>query len=360
MGAIAEIFKRYGNDYIETFKGKMPYAHIKAIRTIKRCRTIRSGINFYKCRSCKDQQYIYRACGSRNCPNCQQYKTEEWLQKRLEDRLAGQHFMVTFTVPKNLRPICRKEQAVAYNIMFQASSEAIHQLMADKKYVGCDLAGFFGVLHTWGRQLQYHPHIHYIIPAGGIDRKQKIWKPSRQDYLVNIKALSKLYRGKLVAKFKEKGIAIPKNIWDKDLVVDIKQLGHSPQGALKYLAPYVYKMAISDSRIVSCKNGKVTFLYRKKDSKRYKKITVDVFEFMRRFLQHVLPSGFMKVRYYGFMSPSCKVSTDEIRRMMKKALDLSIIIEVPKILPKPEHCCAKCGGKMIHTQTVLGFEMVHY
>ena len=135
---------------------------------------------------------------------------------------------------------------------------------------------------------------------------------------------------------------------------------HSPKSALKYLAPYVYKVAISDSRIVSCKNGKVTFKYRKKKSKRYERTTVDVIEFMRRFLQHVLPSGFMKVRYYGFMSPNCKMKPDEIRQMIKKALDINIIIEPPLILPKPEHCCDKCGGKMLHTQTIRGFEMKHY
>ena len=365
MGAIQEIFKTYGTDYIEKYKERMPYAHYKAISTIQDCRSSKHGINVYNCKSCKDVQIIYRACGSRNCPNCQKHKTDEWLQKRFEESVPGEHFMVTFTIPEDLRSFARSTQEIAYDAMFQASSEALRQLMADKKYIGCDLPGFFGVLHTWGRKLPYHPHIHYIVPGGGIDKKTETWKRAKDGFLVSVHALSKLYKGKLKAILKEKDLLkdIPSGVWRQNFVVDSRAVGKNSEKALKYLAPYVYKPAISDSRIISVKNDRVTFSYRKKGSQRHRKMTVSAFEFIRRFLQHVLPSGFMKVRYYGFMSPNCKIKTPAIRLMVEAAHngELTPEKETPAVPDKPEKtdfCCPQCGGEMEFTQTVLRFEMI--
>ena len=149
MGKIADIFNQFGNEYIETFKGRIPYSHIKSIRKIQSCRTIANGVNVYSCKSCKKHNFIYRACGSRNCPNCQAHKTQEWLNKRLKNALPGPHFMVTFTIPAELREFFRSHQKVAYSALFKASSKALQTLIADPKYVGADHSGFFGVLQTW-------------------------------------------------------------------------------------------------------------------------------------------------------------------------------------------------------------------
>ena len=173
---------------------------------------------------------------------------------------------------------------MAYTALFKASSQALQILIADPKHVGADQAGFFGGLHTWGRQLQYHPHIHYIVPGGGIDRKTKLWKKSSPDFLVDIKALSKLFKGKLKELLKKEGLLkkVSPAVWYKKFNVNIQPLKHNNEGAVKYLAPYVFKIAISDSRIISCSNHKVTFSYTKKGSYRKRKITLDVMEFMRR------------------------------------------------------------------------------
>ena len=360
MSQIADIFREFGEEYIETFKDRIPYNHIKAIRRIKRCRTIANGVNLYSCSSCKHRRTIYRGCGSRNCPNCQEHKTQKWLSKRLEEALPGPHFMLTFTIPAELRPFFKSHQTRAYSALFKASSEALQTLIADPKYVGADMSGFFGVLHTWGRQLQYHPHIHYVVPGGGIDRKTKLWKKSAPEFLVHVKALSKLFRGKLKAIFKKEGLLdkIDPVVWLKKFNVNSQALKHNNEGAVKYLAPYVFKIAIADSRIISCEKRKVTFSYTKKGSWRKRRITLDVMEFIRRYLQHVLPSGFMKVRYYGFMSPSCKIPTKEIRTMVELAYSFKIKIVPKKIhVSHPDVKCCKCGKPMKLIESIFAYEM---
>jgi len=360
MGKIADIFCEFGNEYIETFKGRIPYPHIKAIRKIQSCRTIANGVNIYKCNSCLERGYIYRGCGSRNCPNCQEHKTQKWLSKRLETALPGPHFMVTFTIPAELREFFRRYQNKAYTALFKASSQALQSLIADPKYVGADHPGFFGVLHTWGKQLQYHPHIHYVVPGGGIDRKSNMWRKSDPDFLVDIKALSKLFKGKLKALLQKEGLLnkTQPDAWFKKFNVNIQPIKHNNEGAVKYLAPYVFKIAISDSRIVSCKNRKVTFTYTKKGSRRKRKITLDALEFIRRYLQHVLPDGFMKVRYYGFMSPNSKMSHEEVRCMVELAYEFKIRVTPKKIkVTFPKVQCCKCGKEMTFVETIFPYEM---
>ncbi|OVE80929.1 transposase, partial [bacterium M21] len=261
MGAIADIFRQYGDAYIQHFDQGIPNAHRKAIRSIQSCRTIEQGINCYTCEGCGKVHHVYKGCGSRNCPNCQQHKGEEWLNKRMNDRLPGHHFMITFTIPQELRDFVRSAQKDAYDAMFEASSASLKALAADPRFVGADLSGFFGVLHTWGRQLHYHPHIHYIVPGGGIDKKTKTWQSSRADFFVSIHALSKMFRGKLRAILKRKDLLqyIDPSIWQKPFIVNSQACGNNAEGAIKYLAPYVFRMAISDSRIVSIKNDRVTF-----------------------------------------------------------------------------------------------------
>ena len=208
--------------------------------------------------------------------------------------------------------------------------------------------------------MQYHPHIHYVVPGGGIDRKSNTWKKSADRFLVHVKALSKLFKGKLKALLEKEGLLdkIPTSVWFKKFNVDSQALKHNTEGAVKYLAPYVFKIAISDSRIIGCNNRKVTFTYRKKGSKRYRKMTIDVMEFIRRYLQHVLPDGFMKVRYYGFMSFSSKTKTRDIRRMIEKAHDHELIFK-PKeqsIKFQPVLCC-QCGKEMKLTNSVFAYEL---
>lgn len=357
MGAIADIFREFGPEYMKHFKSTMPKAHVDAIRLISECHTSALGGTVFTCIDCHEIHCVNKGCGSRNCPNCQQHKGEEWLQKRLDERLPGHHFMITFTVPEELRSFIRTEQKSAYDAMFEASSQALRELVTNPKFIGADLPGFFGVLHTWGRQLQYHPHIHYIVPGGGIDKQSQTWKKSREDFFVSIHALGQVFRGKLHDAFKKRNLLqyINPVIWSKSFVVNSQAVGNSPEGAIKYLAPYVFRVGISDSRIVSVTNRKVTFTYKKVGSNRQRRTTLDVFEFMRRFLQHVLPKGFMKVRYYGFMSSASRLSMQEVSTMIELANAFEITL-TPTVAEQPARpdlsYCPKCGGKLAVTRFI--------
>ena len=317
MYKIADIFRHYAPAYIQQFDNTIPAEHRKVIHAIINCRTSESGVAVFGCRDCPEKKIVYLGCGNRNCPNCQQDKSKQWLNRAINNVLPGPHFMITFTVPSELRRFFRGNQKETYSALFRASSNALKDAMANSKYCGADLPGFFGVLHTWTRQLEYHPHIHYVVPGGGLDRETGMWKNSQADYCVPQRVLSALVKAKFRDLMMQAGLLnrIPKHVWRRDWLVDAQAVGNNTEGVLKYLAPYVFRVAISDSRIVSVHNDLVTFKYTPSGTKRTKLITLHAMEFIRRFLQHTLPTGFMKIRYYGFMSPGCPISNTEVAAM---------------------------------------------
>ena len=278
MGIISSIFKQYSDEYLERYGARMPSNHRKVIKAIRTCRTSACGMNHYSCENGDYNHTVYRGCGNRHCPNCQQARSEQWLSKRLSEQLPGPHFLVTFTVPAELRPLLRSHQRDGYTALFEASSQALKELAGDMRLVGGDLPGFFGVLHTWGRQLSYHPHIHYVIPGGAVCRKSKRWMPSHEKYFAPTGALSKLVRGKFRDAMKARGLygEIPLEVWGKSWTVDSQALGANTSGALKYLAPYVFRVAISDSRIVRFEHRQVTFRYRDSETNEECIMTLEV------------------------------------------------------------------------------------
>lgn len=354
MGAITEIFRAVGPEYLERFPD-MPLQHKKTIFAIINCRSVQFGVTAYQCNECGQQHLVDRSCGNRHCPQCQYHKSRQWLETQLDRRLPGQHFMLTFTMPEEIRPFCRSHQKAAYGAMFQAASGAIKKLARDPRFIGTALPGFTAVLHTWGRQMQYHPHLHLIVPGGGLSSDQKQWLPAAKNFYLPVKALSKIFRAKFKAEMirQELLTAIDPAVWNIDWNVNSQAVGDS-EATLKYLAPYIFRVAISDARIVSVKDGDVTFSYRKKESNRPRRTTIDTIEFIRRFLQHVLPSGLMKVRHYGFMSSSCRVSWSKLRLLIllviKKGLislaELSIKKRPKAPMPKP--VCRLCGGQLLY------------
>jgi hypothetical protein len=238
--------------------------------------------------------------------------------------------------------------------MFESSSGALKKLAADERFIGGDLPGFFGVLHTWGRKLQFHPHIHYIVPGGAISRHDKRWHPSRLDFYVPIRALSKIYREKFKHIMIREGLYsdIPSDVWKLDWNVNIQPIGNS-ENSIRYLAPYVFKVAISNSRIIKIDGRDITFRYKKGRSNRFRHITLDAIEFIRRYLQHVLPTGFMKIRYYGFLHPCSSIPLDDIRIRIEIAY--GFIIKTTEIdqekIPIP--VCPFCGGHLIFFASIL-------
>jgi hypothetical protein len=231
--------------------------------------------------------------------------------------------------------------------MCKASALALKRLAKDERFIGTELPGFTGVLHTWSRQLQYHPHIHYIVPGGGLSEDRTTWQPSRANFFVPVKALSPISRAIYKEEMSQAGLLEPidPQVWTIPWNVHSQAHPHS-HTAFTYLAPYVFKVAISNSRIGCLKDRTVTFTYRKPGSARPRTTTLDAIEFIRRFLQHVLPDGFMKVRHFGFLHASCAIPPDTIRRMVLQAhpLDFQLTRIVP---PQPVvACCPTCGGPM--------------
>jgi hypothetical protein len=350
MPTVADVLRQYGPGYLERFGAAMPAEHKKVLNAITACRTGQLGVIVYQCESCGATHTMGRSCGNRHCPTCQRDKTKAWLENQLDRLLPCPYFLATFTVPAGLRTFVRRNQRVAYAAMFEASSAAIKALAADPKYVGTTRCGFFGVLHTWGRSLEYHPHIHYVVPGGGVSNDGSRWLPSRADFFVPVKALSVLFRAKFRDALGRAGLlaGVDPAVWRQDWVVHSQAVGDG-SASLKYLAPYVFRVAISDRRIVSCEDGRVTFSYRKSGSNRWRKMTVDADEFIRRFLQHVLPSGFPKVRHYGFLSPNSRVSIEAVRWLIALFHGLvHRLVTEPKPGPAdaPHGVCAACGGAM--------------
>ena len=316
MTTLRDIFTAFAPEYLERSPA-LPTAHRKVIRAIHQCQSGHYGHSLYQCQTCGGQHRVNHSCGNRHCPQCQQHTTQQWLQQHLDKQLPGPHFLLTFTVPEPLRPFIRSHQRLAYQAMFHASAMALKRLATDERFIGTDLPGFPGVLPTWGRQLQYHPHLHYIVPGGGLSKDRTTWRPSRANFFVPVKALSPIYRALFKEEMRHAGLLeqIDQQAWTVPWNVH-SQANHHGHSAFTYLAPYVFKVAIANSRIVSLTDRTVTFTYRQVGSARLRTAHLDVMEFLRRFLQHVLPDGFVKVRHFGFLHPSCAIPLATIRLLI--------------------------------------------
>jgi hypothetical protein len=343
MNSIQQLFRNHGSAYLERFSGTMPNNHKKVIRAIVNCGTGAYGQHAFACDGCGDSHYADSSCGNRHCPTCQAGKSDEWLNKQLEKALPVNYFMVTVTVPSELRELIRSNQKVAYAALFKAGSGAIKKLAKDERHIGCHTTGLTGILHTWTRQLEYHPHVHFIVPGGGLSKDGTEWKAAANAYYIPGRPLSKIYRAKFMALLKKEGLVAPPCVWKPDWVVDVLHIGDGKK-ALMYLANYVFRVAIAPSRILKVTDTHVSFKYKPSGSKVWKKMSLKIFEFMRRYLQHVLPHGFMKVRHFGFLASNPKVSLARIRELICALYEILIEL-LPKKKPHRAHWkCKTCGG----------------
>lgn len=347
MGIIHEIFQQFGPRYLRLHGRHLSFDQMKVVSAIINCKTDTYGYSAYKCDQCQTMHTVFHSCGNRHCPNCQHHKTMNWFEKRRHRNLPGPHFMLTFTVPQQLRRFMQRFQTEAYAALFSASSEAIKTLGRDEKQIGGDLPGFFGVLHTWNRQLCYHPHIHYVTPAGAMNRKTDQWKPARNKFYLPVKALSKIYRAKFRDLLIQKGLIdqVPPGVWRIAWNVHCKPV-KTVGPVLKYLAPYIFRVAIADSRIIKVENGTVYFHYKKKNSQRLRTVKIHGLEFIKRFLSHVLPTGFMKVRYFGFLNAASSVSMQKVKTLIELAHDFELKEFDSEIKPLKQPICCHCGGSL--------------
>lgn len=348
MGIIKDIIQQYGPEYLARFGETMPGIHKQVMQSILLCKTEAYGTTMFQCEDCHSTHIFPLSCGNRHCPNCQYHKTRAWLDKQTRNQLPGPHFMVTFTMPGQLRDFLRANQKVAYGAMFAAAAGAIKKLAADPKHIGGDLPGFFGVLHTWGRTLQYHPHIHFIVAGGALNSKDTQWHPAGNTFYLPVKALSIIFKAKFKDLMNKRQLLqrIPQEVWGQNWNVNCQAVGDS-EASIKYLAPYVFRVAISDNRVIKIEDRRVFFRYKKQKSNRQRVMMLDALEFIRRFLQHVLPKGFMKIRYYGFMNSSCSIDLATVREIILSALGLHAPAVVCTEQPPCRPVCSHCQGVLL-------------
>jgi len=340
---IQQIFQANGPAYLARYGDRMPSNHSKVIHAICNCGTGAYGQHAFSCSGCGEPHYADSSCGNRHCPVCQGGKSDEWLHKQMNRALPVNYFMITFTVPQQLRRLIRSNQQVCYAALFKAASYALKQLAKDNRFVGCDIAGFTGILHTWTRQLEYHPHVHFIVPGGGLSKDGKEWKPSGASFYVHARPLGRIFRARFISLLRSEGLIVPDIVWKPDWVIDARHVGNG-QRALKYLAQYVFRIAIAPSRIIEVTNTHVTFKYQRSGEKKWRTCILEIFEFMRRYLQHVLPHGFTKVRHYGFMASNCRVPLQRIRELICILYEIIVdLLPGPKPRRKP-WICKTCGG----------------
>jgi len=303
MVTLGEIFRQYGPAYREKYGARMPVSHLKAMAAIENCRTEELGGHVYYCDACDEAHYSYHSCRNRHCPQCQNDAAQEWLEAQQQLLLPVPYFMVTFTLPAGLRSVTRSNPKLIYNILFRTSAAALQELAQDPRFVGGTI-GMVGVLQTWTRDLQYHPHIHYVVPGGGLSADNQTWHSSRKNFLVRVEPLSILFRAKFQAAMRKTEVysQVPTETWSQDWVVDCRPVGNG-HAALKYIAPYIFRVALSNNRILKVQDDQVTFVYKDGNTKKTKRCTLPAEAFIRRFLQHVLPKGFVKIRHYGLFSP---------------------------------------------------------
>lgn len=353
MVELADIVKAHGDDYLRTFGDRMLPSHKRALSAILHCRTEAMGGHVAQCEECGHQHYSYHSCKDRSCPKCHGDDTNRWLEQREAELLPVRYFHLVFTLPRELRDIVRKNQKTLYAILMRAATESLEKIGFDSRHVGGKL-GILAVLHTWTRALEHHPHVHLLVPAGGLDQ-HGVWHPARKkEFLVPVRALSRGFRGRFMTLARKAlpDITFPREVWDKEWVVFCKPAFNRTTKVLRYLGRYVHRIAITNNRIMALKDGNVTFRYQSSDTKEWKTMQLPAHEFLRRFLQHVLPQGFHKVRYYGLWSPRNRITLRRLQLVLaeqrKKQEAKSADTPPP---PKPQRRCPCCeDGRMIIIQ----------
>ena len=321
MFEVADIFREAGQAYRGRFAARMLPSHLRAMRDIERCRTAALGGHLRQCDDCGALQYSYHSCRNRHCPKCHGDQTRRRLEQQRARVLPCSYFLLTFTLPAQLRDLAHAHQKVVYGILMRTAAQSLLKLTADPRYLGAR-PGIIAVLHTWTRAMLYHPHAHLLVTAGGLTGDGRIWRyPTRPEFLVPGHALSVIFRAKVrdaldKAKLLDR---VPEEAWKKKWVVHCQHAGNG-MNVLDYIARYLFRIAIANSRLEHFDGDHVTFRYRDNRSGVLQRCRLPAQEFIRRFLQHVLPRGLAKVRSYGLYSPTCRAALDHARSLLAQEL----------------------------------------
>jgi hypothetical protein len=319
MLELADIFRVAGPPYRATHAGRLLPSHVRAMDDIVRCRTAALGGCVYQCDACGTQEYAYHSCRNRHCPKCQADRAQAWLTGVRARMLPCDHYLLTFTLPQPLRAVARAHQKPVYAALLQEAAAAVQTLAAERAWVGGQV-GILAVLHTWTRTLEYHPHAHLLVTAGGLTRDGAGWsQPAHARFLMPGYILSELFRAKMRDALTHAGLAdqIAPAVWTRRWTVHVQQIG-SGDHALRYLARYVFHVALTNARLTRFEQGQVTFTYTHARTQTTRPLTLPVDAFIARFLQHVVPRGFTKIRYFGLLSASCRAQRDQARALLQR------------------------------------------
>ena len=316
MLGLADIVRSAGPAYREAHAGRMLPSHQRAMDDIAGCRTPAMGGSLYRCDECGALDYAYHSCRNRHCPTCQEERAQDWLARLRTRLLPCDHYLLTFTLPSELRGLARSHQEAVYAILLREAAAATQTLADDRTWVGGTL-GILAVLHTWSRTMEYHPHAHLLVTAGGLAPDGTTWvKPAHERFLVSGYALSPIFRSTMrdaVARAGLGGVVDPR-VWKKSWTVNVQPIGRGEHAA-HYLSRYVYHVALTNHRLDRFADGRVTFRYTHARTQQTRRITLPVHTFIARFLQHVLPRGFTKIRYYGLLSPTGHPALERARHL---------------------------------------------
>jgi hypothetical protein len=345
--ALADVFRRFAEDYLSAHGTSVLPSHRRAIADILACRTPTLGGHLWRCNHCSAEVYSYHSCKNRSCPRCHKDQTERWIAARKAELLACPYFHVTVTVPAELRETLRANQREGYAALMQATAEAIIELARDRRHVG-GTVGVMAVLHTWTQQLVYHPHVHCLVTGGGVSDDGRHWYPARGKFLVPTRPLAVLVRAKMRAALEKRrpDLVLPRTAWSKSWVIHCTAWGDGAEAVLRYLARYVFRVAITEGRIVGLDDTGVTIRHKHRKSARWRRMRLDGHEFIRRFLQHVLPKGLHKVRYSGLWHPSRRHHAARAREMLaldpKKTPQTRQDAADPDVSAEPHRAASPC------------------
>jgi hypothetical protein len=376
---VADLIRIAGDAFIERSRRWIRWKHVKVLLAIRRCRTAALGGHLDECTRCGHRAISYNSCRNRHCPKCQTAARERWIAARQRELLPTRYVHVVFTLPRALAPLALRNKKVIYDLLFRTSAETLLEVARDPQHLGAEI-GFFSVLHTWNQKLGLHPHVHCVIPSGGLSLDHTHWVKPRYRFFLPIKVLGRVFRGKFVAGLKRAfqggqlcfhgnlaPLAQPKTfsawlrpLFRKDWVVYSKRPFGGPEYVLQYLGRYTHRVAISNHRLVSFSDGQVTFRWRDSaHNNEQKLLTLSLDEFLRCFLLHLLPQGFTRIRHFGFLANRCRATSLPLCLQLFPSKPAPQIEQDPSIANGLHDLwrCPKCSGPMVVIERLTPAEM---
>jgi hypothetical protein len=349
MIRLASVIDTFEADFLAHYRERLRSEHYRALATMKNCRTQASPMMQVKCTGCAQQKLVPHSCGHRHCPHCQHHESQQWLERQLNKQVPAEYFLLTFTLPAEFRALAWAHQSVVYDLLMRCCWQTVRTFSHNDKQLR-GTPGAIAVLHTHTRRLEYHPHVHLVMPAAAVDAERRQWRTKRRGksksgYLFNHTALAKVLRAKLLAGIAAAGLTLPQRHPEK-WVVDCTAVGSGAK-ALIYLGRYLYRGVIAEKDIIACADGQVTFRYRHAKSGKMQRRTVSGAQFLWLVLQHVLPKGFRRARNFGFLHPNCKRLIALLHVLLKFAPGRALAW----VKQRPPILCAGCGAVMVIVKT---------